>query len=93
VIWSKSHVSLYLVDPNTSSRRAKRKVDKPEICLICQKGHQWRRELNRHYRTNHPVEAEKMGISMARPVCRYCGKDFARRDHLKRHLKRKHGGW
>jgi hypothetical protein len=73
-------------------KRAKRKVDKPEICLICQKGHQWRRELNRHYRTNHPVEAEKMGISMARPVCRYCGKDFARRDHLKRHLKRKHGG-
>lgn len=73
-------------------KRAKRKVDKPEICLICQKGHQWRRELNRHYRTNHPGEADKMGISMARPVCRYCGKDFARRDHLTRHLKRKHGG-
>jgi hypothetical protein len=73
-------------------KRAKRKVEKPEICLICQKGHQFRRELNRHYRTNHPVEADKMGISMARPVCRYCGKDFARGDHLTRHLKRKHGG-
>jgi hypothetical protein len=73
-------------------KRAKRMVDKPEICLICQKGHPWRRELNRHYRTNHPVEADKMGISMARPVCRYCGKDFARHDHLKRHLKRKHRG-
>lgn len=85
-------MSLYLADPNTSFSKARRKIDKPEICVFCQKGHQGKRELKRHYRAKHPVEAEKMGISMARPVCSYCGMDFARRDHRTRHLKNKHGG-
>ncbi|KAH6953133.1 hypothetical protein DER45DRAFT_542286 [Fusarium avenaceum] len=75
-----------------SFRKARRKIDKPEICVYCQKGHQGKRELERHYRTNHPVEAEKMGISMARHECRYCGMDFARPDGRTRHLKNKHGG-
>jgi hypothetical protein len=77
---------------NTSFRRQKRKEDKPEKCHICEKGHQWKRDLERHYRSNHPDEAANMGLSRSRPICRHCGKDFARRDHLKRHLKRKHGG-
>lgn len=73
-------------------KRQKRKEDKPEKCHICEKGHQWKRDLERHYRSNHPDEAAKMGLSRSKPICRHCGKDFARRDHLKRHLKRKHGG-
>lgn len=73
-------------------KRQKRKEDKPEKCHICGKGHQWNRDLERHYWSNHPVEAAKMGLSRSEPKCRHCGKDFARRDHLKRHLKRKHGG-
>jgi hypothetical protein len=73
-------------------KRQKRKENKPEKCHICQKGHQWRRDLERHYCTQHPDEAAKMGLSMSRPVCRHCGQDFARRDHLTRHLRRKHGG-
>ncbi|KAL5610031.1 hypothetical protein FOVSG1_004712 [Fusarium oxysporum f. sp. vasinfectum] len=72
-------------------KRQKRKEDKPEKCHICEKGHQWKRDLERHYRSNHPDEAAKMGLSRSKPICRHCGKDFARRDHLKRHLKRKHG--
>ncbi|CAF3450861.1 unnamed protein product [Fusarium graminearum] len=73
-------------------KRQKRKVDKPEKCHVCQKGHQWRRDLERHYCTHHPNEAAGMGFFMSMPVCRYCGQDFARRDHLTRHLRRKHGG-
>jgi hypothetical protein len=73
-------------------KRQKRKEDRPEKCHICQKGHQWRRDLERHYCTHHPDEAAKMGLSMSRPMCRHCGQDFARRDHLTRHLRRKHGG-
>ncbi|CVL09569.1 uncharacterized protein FPRN_11304 [Fusarium proliferatum] len=73
-------------------KRQKRKEDKPEKCHICGKGHQWRRDLERHYWSNHPDEAVKMGLSRSEPKCRHCGKYFARRDHLKRHLKRKHGG-
>ncbi|EWZ00603.1 hypothetical protein FOYG_00433 [Fusarium oxysporum NRRL 32931] len=73
-------------------KRQKRKEDKPEKCHICEKGHQWKRDLERHYRSNHPDEAAKMGLSRSKPICKHCGKDFARRDHLKRHLKRKHGG-
>ncbi|CVK97054.1 uncharacterized protein FMAN_11289 [Fusarium mangiferae] len=73
-------------------KREKRKEDKPEKCHICGKGHQWRRDLERHYWSNHPDEAVKMGLSRSEPKCRHCGEYFARRDHLKRHLKRKHGG-
>lgn len=77
---------------NIDHRRQKRKVDKPEKCHVCQKGHQWRRDLERHYCTHHPNEAAGMGFFISMPVCRYCGQDFARRDHLTRHLRRKHGG-
>ncbi|CAF3634051.1 unnamed protein product [Fusarium graminearum] len=35
-------------------KRQKRKVDKPEKCHVCQKGHQWRRDhLTRHLRRKH----------------------------------------
>lgn len=54
-------------------KRQKRKEDKPDKCRICQKGHQWRRDLERHYCTQHPEEAAKMGLSMSRPICRHCG--------------------
>lgn len=73
-------------------KRQKRKEDKPEKCHICGKGHQWNRDLQRHYWSNHPDEAFKMGLRRSEHKCRHCGKYFARRDHLKRHLKRKHGG-
>ncbi|KAF4960954.1 hypothetical protein FGADI_604 [Fusarium gaditjirri] len=43
-------------------KRQKRKEDKPEKCHICGKGHQWKRDLQRHYRSNHPDEAAKMGL-------------------------------
>ncbi|KAF5626576.1 zinc finger MSN2 [Fusarium sp. NRRL 52700] len=44
-------------------KRQKRKEDKPEKCHICEKGHQWKRDLERHYQSNHPDEAAKMGLS------------------------------
>ncbi|KAF5614921.1 zinc finger MSN2 [Fusarium tjaetaba] len=44
-------------------KRQKRKEDKPEKCRICGKGHQWNRDLERHYWSNHPDEAAKMGLS------------------------------
>lgn len=73
-------------------KREKRKKEKPERCHICEKGHQWKRDLDRHYITNHPEEAEKRGLHIFRPRCKHCGRTFARGDHLTRHVKRKHGG-
>ncbi|TXC07078.1 hypothetical protein FocTR4_00003944 [Fusarium oxysporum f. sp. cubense] len=49
-------------------KRQKRKEDKPEKCHICEKGHQWKRDLERHYRSNHPDEAAKMGLSRSKPI-------------------------
>ncbi|EMT66262.1 hypothetical protein FOC4_g10006659 [Fusarium odoratissimum] len=51
-------------------KRQKRKEDKPEKCHICEKGHQWKRDLERHYRSNHPDEAAKMGLSRSKPIYR-----------------------
>ncbi|KAF5264207.1 hypothetical protein FOXYS1_5027 [Fusarium oxysporum] len=44
-------------------KRQKRREDKPEKCHICGKGHPWKRDLERHYWSNHPDEAAKMGLS------------------------------
>ncbi|KAF4460004.1 Zinc finger MSN2 [Fusarium albosuccineum] len=32
-------------------KREQRKIDKPEKCQFCDKGHQWQRDLDRHYET------------------------------------------
>ncbi|KAF5539901.1 zinc finger MSN2 [Fusarium mexicanum] len=48
-------------------KRQKRKEDKPEKCHICGKGHQWNRDLERHYWSNHGDEAVKMGLRRSEP--------------------------
>ncbi|KAF5237699.1 hypothetical protein FANTH_10726 [Fusarium anthophilum] len=51
-------------------KRQKRKEDKPEKCHICGKGHQWNRDLQRHYWSNHPDEAVKMGLRRSEHKCK-----------------------
>ncbi|KAF5018627.1 hypothetical protein F66182_9377 [Fusarium sp. NRRL 66182] len=57
------------------TKRQQRKIDRPERCHICKKGHQWRRDLDRHYRSTHPDEAAKMGLDKPKPKCEHCGEE------------------
>jgi len=82
-------------DPNGRRRntREKRKKERPEKCDICGMGHQWVRDLKRHYNIHHSEYAEILGCYTPRLRCRYryCDKSCSRKDHLTRHLQRKHG--
>jgi len=73
------------------SRKSKPSEDKRHICRFCHKGHKKKRDLERHYVSNHRPEAEKMGLDTRRRPCKYCEKTYARPDFLIRHLNRKHG--
>ncbi|KAK3400370.1 hypothetical protein B0T20DRAFT_182864 [Sordaria brevicollis] len=76
--------------PKLSARRRRRKV-KPEECPICGKGHAYKAELDRHMIAQHKDQAEQHDLSVERFLCPHCPQDFARKDHLTRHLQRKHG--
>ncbi|GAB1319279.1 hypothetical protein MFIFM68171_09489 [Madurella fahalii] len=73
------------------SQRERRKRDKPVKCPICNKGHQYMADLNKHILARHRDVAASFNLSATRHVCDWCCKSFARRDHLLRHLTRKHG--
>ncbi|KAK4109129.1 hypothetical protein N656DRAFT_358501 [Canariomyces notabilis] len=70
--------------------RERRKLDRPEECPLCGKGHAYRAGLNRHICSKHPDEAARFNLSTERQVCKWCRSSFARKDHLLRHLTRKH---
>jgi len=67
------------------------KEAKLKKCDVCGQGHKKRRDLNRHYVVYHESTAIRMGLDVSKPICRYCGKLFRRKDHLTRHFNRKHG--
>lgn len=73
-----------------------RKVKKPEICVKCQQGFAWKRDLNRHYKVHHKTHALEMGLAVSRIRCSYpscirANMTFSREDHLTRHLHKVHG--
>ncbi|KAH7162259.1 hypothetical protein B0J13DRAFT_4546 [Dactylonectria estremocensis] len=74
-------------------RKQKRKIEKPETCPICSKGHAERRELNRHIKSRHKGLAKAMELPMEKIKCKHlsCPGTFERKDHLTRHMKRTHG--
>lgn len=84
-------------DKNTTNshslgpKRQLRKLIKPEACHICGKGHAQVRERDRHIITRHYDEAVRMGLDVGRASCGLCEQSFRRKDHLKRHMKRRHG--
>jgi hypothetical protein len=77
-------------DPH-GPRRQLRKLIKPETCPVCGKGHAQIRERDRHIITQHYDEAVRMGLNVNRAECSLCDQTFRRKDHLTRHMKRRHG--
>jgi transposase-like protein len=77
--------------PRDIRTREWRKIIKPEECPACPKGHTYREDLNRHILVHHRHLAAEYGLSTERPVCKWCNESFARKDHLTRHLRRRHG--
>ncbi|KAL2258474.1 hypothetical protein VTK26DRAFT_8208 [Humicola hyalothermophila] len=71
----------------------RRKRERPERCRECGKGHTHVADLNKHIASNHPEKAGQYGVSTERHLCVWCPvpRSFARRDHLLRHLTRRHG--
>lgn len=76
---------------STGPKRQLRKLIKPETCPVCGKGHAQVRERDRHIITQHYDEAVRMGLNVDRPQCGLCDQTFRRKDHLTRHMKRRHG--
>lgn len=76
---------------STGPKRQLRKVIKPETCPVCGKGHAQLRERDRHIVTHHYDDAVRMGLKVDRAECGLCGQTFRRKDHLTRHMKRRHG--
>ncbi|KAK0387315.1 hypothetical protein NLU13_5628 [Sarocladium strictum] len=76
---------------STGPKRQLRKLIKPETCHVCGKGHAQIRERDRHIITQHYDEAVRMGLNVDRPKCGLCDQTFRRKDHLTRHMKRRHG--
>lgn len=72
-------------------KRQLRKLIKPETCPVCGKGHAQVRERDRHIITQHYEDAVRMGLNTDRPQCHLCEQTFRRKDHLTRHMKRRHG--
>lgn len=75
----------------TSHSREWNKIIRPARCGICGKGHAYKADLNRHIVRNHREHAAALGLSTERPVCKWCSRSFARKDHLLKHQTRKHG--
>lgn len=67
--------------------------ERPQKCDVCGASKAHRRDLDRHYVVHHPDRALAKGLTVERSNCwvKGCSETFARKDHLKRHLKNKHG--
>ncbi|KAI8713397.1 C2H2-type domain-containing protein [Fusarium sp. LHS14.1] len=72
-------------------KRRDRKNNKNVQCMFCPKLVSDNRDRKRHYRAKHREEAIEMGIDMRRFPCEYCSEDFARGDHVTRHMETQHG--
>lgn len=67
--------------------------DKPLACDFCTSRFAHQRDLDRHCVANHREEAKGKGLSVERHNCKVkgCKETFSRKDHLRRHMKNKHG--
>lgn len=72
--------------------RELRKQTRPARCPICDYGHAYRADMEKHIASNHPEQAHEFQVSTARTPCTMCSKTFARRDHFLRHCRIIHGG-
>ncbi|KAH7170165.1 hypothetical protein EDB81DRAFT_154405 [Dactylonectria macrodidyma] len=73
-------------------RKQRRKIEQPEICPICNKGHAYKRDLMRHIKSNHKDLAKVIGMPLEKIKCKHlsCSRTFERNDHLTRHMKGAH---
>jgi uncharacterized C2H2 Zn-finger protein len=76
--------------PHIDTREWRKQI-RPERCPVCRKGHTQRSELKKHILVHHPELTAEYGISTERHVCKWCGSDYKRADHLTRHLNKEHG--
>jgi len=76
--------------PGISSRKWRKEI-KPERCPVCQAGHTYQSELEKHILVHHAELAATYGISTEPYVCKWCHKSYTRGDRLTRHLTQKHG--
>ena len=56
-------------------------------CEVCGKLESNKRELNRHYCTNHPLYAVEHNIPIEEAQCPLCDRLFRRRDQMLRHYR------
>jgi hypothetical protein len=71
-------------------QRHARKHTKPFVCPVCRRGHAAKKDMHRHVWTNHPADAERLGIPVQTRTCNHCGA-VERQDNLARHMKTRHG--
>ncbi|KAK3306736.1 uncharacterized protein B0T15DRAFT_510088 [Chaetomium strumarium] len=76
--------------PNLTSRKWRLQT-RPVKCPVCNKGHTYSTELNKHIAARHRDVAASIGVSIERYVCELCHQVCTRKDRLVRHLKNKHG--
>ncbi|KAK3294481.1 uncharacterized protein B0H64DRAFT_400831 [Chaetomium fimeti] len=76
--------------PHISARQWRMEI-RPERCRVCGKGHTYPAELKKHMVAQHRHLAAEYGLSTERYVCKWCGKSYARDDHLTRHRTKEHG--
>ncbi|KAB8294059.1 hypothetical protein EYC80_009515 [Monilinia laxa] len=66
----------------------------PQACPLCPHRTARKRDMTRHIAAKHRDVGSSESKPMDKPICRVegCGRIFARKDHLLRHLRRKHVG-
>ncbi|CAG8313782.1 unnamed protein product [Penicillium salamii] len=62
----------------------------PFKCPICLYRSAEKRGVDRHIKVSHKRLAEELWGPMETHLCTLCGKEFARKDYIKRHLRTKH---
>lgn len=67
----------------------------PHLCTLCPHRTARKRDMTRHMTAKHKAVGPSGPRPASKPVCPVedCKRDFARSDHLLRHLRRKHPGY
>jgi uncharacterized Zn-finger protein len=76
--------------PDLTARKWRLQI-RPEKCPVCNKGHTFKTELNKHIASCHRDVAANFGVSTEPYVCELCHQKCTRKDRLVRHMKNKHG--
>lgn len=81
---------IYLIG---NGRKENRKTEKPAKCEKCGRGFAWQRDLDRHVDVHKRSRATHLQLHVDKVPCEIasCTKTFARKDHMQRHLRNKHG--